>query len=218
MAYFKTWRDRRRNSWKGVFYDARRLWKGQRGHALLYDYMNLPEGAVVFDFGGHKGDWADMVLNQQPDSTIHLFEPHPGFAAGLRDKYRAEDRVKVYDYALGPDDGKLTLPDEKTAPLVGADHDKGITADLVAVARFFDTFDIPRIDLMKMNIHGGEYDLLPALVDTGVMGRIGRLQVQFHLFSEEMIDMREAIRAELEDTHDCTWCYPFVWEEWQLRG
>ena len=218
MASFKKWRDRRKNPWKGVFYDAFSAWRGERGQARLYDYIDLPEGAVVFDMGGYKGEWADLVLNQQPDCTIHLFEPHPGFAADLRAKYREDARVRVYDYALGGRDGKLQLSDNKNASSAVAAGDKGLSADLVAAERFFATFGIPGIDLMKINTEGGEYDLLPALIDGGFITRIDRLQVQFHLFEEAMIDRRDAIRAGLEHSHDCAWEYPFVWEEWRRRS
>lgn len=194
-----------------MYYDALRLWRGERGHTLLFDYMDLPEGGVVFDFGGDDGKWADTVLDQQPDCTIHLFEPHPRKAATLRDKYREDDRVKVYDYALGSAEGKLPLPE---ASVSGVEA----TVDVVAVKRFFATFDIPQIDLVRLNIGGAEYDLIPALVRAGIMARIRRMQVQFHLQGESQIADRDEIRIGMEASHDCAWCYPFIWEEWRLRA
>lgn len=193
-----------------MYYDALRLWRGERGHTLLFDYMDLREGGVVFDFGGDDGKWADTVLDQQPDCTIHLFEPHPRKAATLRDKYREDDRVKVYDYALGSAEGKLPLPE---ASVSGVEA----TVDVVAVKRFFATFDIPQIDLVRLNIGGAEYDLIPALVRAGIMARIRRMQVQFHLQGESQIADRDEIRIGMEASHDCAWCYPFIWEEWRLR-
>ena len=210
MDALKNWRDRREHPWKDVYYDALRLWRGERGHTLLYDYMNVPEGGTVFDFGGDKGNWADIVLNQQPDCTIHLFEPHPRKAANLRDKYRQEDRVKVYDYALGSAEGKLPLPE---ASVSGVEA----TVDVVSVKRYFDTFDFPQIDLVKFDIGGAEYDLIPALMRAGIMRRIRRMQIKFHLKGESQISDREDIRASLQNSHDCPWCYPFIWEEWRLR-
>lgn len=210
MDVLKNWRDRREHPWKDAYYDALRLWRGERGHTLLYDYMDVPEGGTVFDFGGGKGEWADIVLDQQPDCTIHLFEPHPRKAANLRDKYRADDRVKVYDYTLGSAEGKLPLPE---ASVSGVEA----TVDVVAVKRYFDTFDIPQIDLVKFDIGGAEYDLLPALMRARIMPRIRRMQIKFHLKGESQIGDREDIRATLQHSHHCPWCYPFIWEEWRLR-
>lgn len=210
MDVLKNWRDRRQHPWKDVYYDALRLWRGERGHTLLYDYISVPIGGTVFDFGGGKGEWADIVLIQQPDCTIHLFEPHPRKAADLRDKYRQDDRVKVYDYTLGSAEGKLPLPEESVSGIEA-------TVDVVAVKRYFDTFDFPHIDLVKFNIGGAEYDLLPALMRAGILPRIQRMQVQFHLKGESQIADREDIRAAMQASHDCAWCYPFIWEEWRLR-
>ncbi|WP_412506922.1 FkbM family methyltransferase [Roseovarius sp. SYSU LYC5161] len=218
MASFKKWRDRRRNPWKGVFYDAFKAWKRENGPGRLYDYGDLPAGAVVLDFGAYKGEWADIVLGQQPDCHLHLFEPHPGFAAALVTKYAGDARVTVHDHALGRRAGALTLSDAENASSAVADHDKGVEARVVSAADFFAGGHFPRIDLVKMNIEGGEYDLLPALIETGVIRRIARLQVQFHLFAERMVPMRDAIRNDLDRTHECAWCYPFVWEEWRQTG
>lgn len=210
LDVLRNWQDRRENPWKDVYYDALRLWRGERGHTLLHDYMDLPEGGTVFDFGGNEGKWADMVLNQQPDCTIHLFEPHPRKAASLRNKYRDDDRVKVYDYALGSAEAKLPLPE---ASISGVET----TVDVVSVRRYFDTFDFPQIDLVKLNIGGAEYDLIPALSRAGILQNINRLQVTFHLKGESQIADRDDIRAGLSASHDCAWCYPFIWEEWRRR-
>ncbi len=210
MEALRNWQDRREHPWKDVYYDALRLWRGERGHTLLYDYMDLPEGGTVFDLGGDNGNWAEVVLNQQPDCTIHLFEPHPRKAATLRGTYREDDRVKVYDYALGSAEGKLPLPE---ASVSGVEA----TVDVVSVKRYFETFDFPVIDLMKLNIGGAEYDLLPALMRAGILQRTKRLQIQFHLKGESQIADRDDIRAGMAASHDCPWSYPFIWEEWRLR-
>ncbi|WP_371223833.1 FkbM family methyltransferase [Roseovarius sp. 2305UL8-3] len=217
MASLKKWLDRRRNPWRGAHYDAMKAWKRENAAARLYDYTALPSGGVVFDMGGFKGEWADMVLDQQPDAVIHLFEPHPRFADELRAKFDADERVTVYPVALGSADGEMLISDAGDASSSVADNGEGAPAEVIAVSRFFADRDIPRIDLMKVNIEGGEYDLLPALVSAGVIGRIDRLQVQFHLFEEALMAERDSIRAMLEKTHECVWCYPFVWEEWRLK-
>ncbi len=76
----------------------------------------------------------------------------------------------------------------------------------------------PLIDLAKVNIEGGEYDLLPAFDEAGVLPRLRMLQVQFHLFAPADIERRNAIRATLSRTHNCDWSYDFVWEQWSLKG
>ncbi|MFU1476589.1 FkbM family methyltransferase [Roseovarius sp. C7] len=217
MASLKKWLDRRRNPWKGVFYDAFKRWKQENGPARLYDYKGLPTGAVVLDIGAFRGEWSDLILAAQPDCTIHAFEPHPGFARELREKYAGDTRVIVHECALGSAPGTLRLSDAGDASSSVAAHDRAFEAPIVSVESFFADHPLPRIDLAKINIEGGEYDLLPALVTTGQIAAITRLQVQFHLFEPGLAAARDDIRANLDKTHDCVWAYPFVWEEWQLR-
>jgi FkbM family methyltransferase len=218
MASFKRWLDRRRNPWKAPFHDAFRQWKRDRGDNRLFDYGTLPEGAVAFDLGGYRGDWTARVLTQQPAAHVHVFEPHPAFAGDLRARFAGDDRVEVHAFALGGQDGALALSDAGDASSALSGPDAQITGEVRSVSRFFDERDVPRIDLMKMNIEGGEYDLLPALIAAGVIGRIRRLQVQFHLFEPALAAARDDIRTRLRQTHDCAWEYPFVWEEWRLKS
>jgi FkbM family methyltransferase len=218
MASFRRWLDGRKNPWRKPQYRAYTQWKKQNGPQRLYAYEDLPESPVVFDFGGFKGEWSDIVLRQAPDAKIEVFEPHPGFAADLARKFKDMPRVSTHDFALGSKTETLRLSDEGDASSAVATHERSFDAKFISVAEFFSTFGRGDIDLVKINIEGGEYDLLPALIDADLMSNIARLQVQFHLFEPEMKDLRDAIRARLEETHDCVWCYPFVWEEWRRRA
>jgi len=216
MASLKKWLDRRRNPWKGVFYDAFHKWRQEGGQKRLFDYSWLQDGAVVLDFGGFRGEWSEMVLGFA-DCTCHVFEPHPRFAADIKTRFADKPNVIVHDFALGSENGTLKLSDEGDASSSVAAHGKSFDAPIRAVAGFFDQNDLPDIALAKINIEGGEYDLLPALIDTGAIRNIDRLQIQFHLFAPEFVEMRDSIRKELAKTHDCAWSYPFVWEEWHRR-
>ncbi len=217
MASLKKWLDRRKNPWKGVFYDAFKAWRRDNAAERLKAYADLPPEPTVFDFGGYKGEWTDIVLADAPDAKVHIFEPHPRFAKALEVKYDGKFRITVHPFALGSKADTMKLSDADNASSAVAEGGGDIEAPIHAVQEFFEAHDIPAIELMKMNIEGGEYDLLPALIDSGVMARVGKLQVQFHLFDEGFIAKRDAIRETLSTTHDCAWVYPFVWEEWRRR-
>ena len=218
MASFKRWLERRRNPWKGVFFDAFKDWRRDGGQARLTDYADLSAGDVVFDVGAFKGEWTDTVLRHQPDAQMHLFEPHPGFVSALRNKFEGRENVHIHDLAIGSTTGTMMLSDAGDASSSVADHGKAFEARTLSVTDFFAQTPVTSIALMKVNIEGGEYDLLPALIASGDIAKVARLQVQFHLFEPGMTALRDAIRADLEKTHDCVWCYPFVWEEWRLRA
>jgi hypothetical protein len=71
------------------------------------------------------------------------------------------------------------------------------------------------IDLMKINIEGGEYELLERLIGSGIVQRCAHIQVQFHSFVPNARDRRARIREMLGATHRVTYEYEFVWEDWQ---
>jgi FkbM family methyltransferase len=179
-------------------------------------FNGIGNGSIVFDFGGFEGNWAAEIRSIY-DATVHIFEPHPTFAQKIRERFEQDPSVIVYDFALGRSKGSLTLSDEGDASSSLRDATRTVTGHIQSVHDFFKLTPIKKIDLMKINIEGGEYDLLPALADAGLMGKIEILQIQFHLFSKLDIERREEIREVLLRTHECNWSYDFVWEQWTRR-
>jgi len=212
----KSWLRQRREPWTKVFYTAFRQWRADRMEATRMEFAELGPGSVVFDVGGFKGNWA-ADIHDRYGARIHIFEPHPVFAEEIRSRFHGNDAIVTHEFALGQSEGHLTLSDDGDASSSFRNAENTVTGRIEHVERFFAKADIPRIDLVKVNIEGGEYELLPALEEAGIMPRIGVLQVQFHLFSADDIPRREAIRTMLAKTHSCDWSYEFVWEQWSLR-
>ncbi len=217
MASLNRWLEHRRNPWKGVFFDAFRQWRRDDGVQRLNDLSFLRDGDTVLDFGGFRGEWTAAALRQAKVSA-HIFEPHPGFASALKTRFARQENVHVHDCALGRANGTMTLSDAGDASSSVAEADRGFDVQVIDARDFFDAHDLHDVALAKINIEGGEYDLLPALTGSGTIAAIARLHVQFHLFAPEFEARREAVRAGLRDTHDCLWEYPFVWEAWQRRA
>ena len=70
---------------------------------------------------------------------------------------------------------------------------------------------------MKINIEGGEYDLLEHLIETGFVKNIFDLQIQFHDFIPNARGRMENIQKKLKKTHKLSYQYEFVWESWKLK-
>jgi FkbM family methyltransferase len=212
----KDWLRQRREPWSKVFYTAFRQWRADKMEPRRMRFEGLAPGAVVFDVGGFQGNWA-ADMHERYGARVHVFEPHPRFCQQIRDRFQGEPEIVLHDFALGSAEGTLTLSDDGDASSSFRKASATVAGRVEPVATFFAHEDIPVIDVMKMNIEGGEYDLLPALLDAGILPRIKVLQVQFHLFEAADIARRDAIRARLAQTHDCDWSYDFVWEQWSRR-
>jgi len=205
-----------RNPYLKVFYRAYDRWKQDQRKTLRYEFPSLTPDSIVFDIGGFKGEWTDTI-HERFGSTVHIFEPHPRFAKTLAEKYKDNEKIIVHAFALGSADCKLNLSDAGDASSAVSGAPAPVRGEVVDVARYLRGFQHPRIEVAKINIEGGEYDLLPAIIAAGEMRRFALLQIQFHLFEEANIAMRNSIVENLAKTHKQDWCYEFVWEQWSLR-
>lgn len=180
-------------------------------------YAGLKPGDVVLDVGGYHGDWAER-MTELYGVSVHAFEPHPRFIALMKSRFEGRDDVHVHGFAIGAQAGTLNLSDDENASSALVTSGPTVSGDIRPVADVFTELKLGHIAVVKMNIEGGEYDLLPALIETGLIKQIDRLTVQFHKYSDVQIVARDAIRTGLAETHDCVWDYPFIWEEWVRKA
>ncbi|MDG1998048.1 MAG: FkbM family methyltransferase [Amylibacter sp.] len=211
MHYYRLWRD----PWRKVFWSAYYKFRADNGEARRMDLSFLESNDVVFDFGGFKGEWALHAFNHN-GPTVHVFEPHPTFAAAIAERFKDNNKIISHALALGTADGTLDLSDDGDASSALTTRENAVTGRVQKAADFLAKLE-PPVALAKLNIEGGEYDLLPALDQADWLRHIVKLQIQFHIYSEDDIARRDAIHRTLEKTHTCDWEYPFVWEQWTLR-
>lgn len=192
---------------------AMKGWRRDRGEELRYRFADLRTDSVVVDLGGFRGDWTRRMFERY-GCFVHVFEPHPGFASELTGLFADNPRITVHPIALAAEDGWFELSDLGDASSAFRQGEAMVRCRSVEAAAYLREQGIGRIDAMKINIEGGEFDLLPHLIATGAIASIATLQVQFHRLGEDSPARREAIVRGLEPTHRQSWCYPFVWEEW----
>lgn len=84
-----------------------------------------------------------------------------------------------------------------------------------SITEFISLNNINKIDLMKINIEGGEYDLLDSLVKSQkIINSVNTLLIQFHDFIPDAEKKRNVIQEKLSTTHQKVFDYPFIWEKW----
>lgn len=188
--------------------------KGDR--TLRLDYF-LNENSVVFDLGGYKGEFAGAIYNKYR-SSIFVFEPIERFYNIIIDKFKDEDKVKPYNFGLAGRDQKLNISMTDDASSVFVKSKKTEVIQLKSIIDFINEKAIKHIDLIKINIEGGEYEVLESLIEYGMLNRFTDIQVQFHDFIIPNAKERmQNIQKELAKTHRLTYQYEFVWENWTLK-
>lgn len=180
------------------------------------NYNDLNKNSIVFDLGGFKGQWASDIFAQYLCS-IYIFEPHPIFASDIAKRFEQNEKIKLFQFGLGAKDSTISLATSAESTSMFKKGKDQVPAQLICAKTFLDTNKFKKIDLMKINIEGGEYDLLDHLIEIDWISSIKNIQIQFHNFVPNAEQRMLQIQNELSKTHNVTYSYKFFWENWTLK-
>lgn len=180
------------------------------GMRLLLE-LDLPSQAYVLDFGGYHGDFSASI-QARDFARIDIFEPVQTFSEIIERRFVDDNRIQVHTYAIGKTSRRELFTIDASASGRSDDGDVDVEFREAGVLR-----EIPSdfFDLAKINIEGGEYELIESLDEINYLRRIGIILVQFHNFNGE--DFGEA-RFTLAKTHMPVWQFDYVWERWDLKA
>lgn len=194
-----------------------KTWDKNVHEKLRYEY-NLDEYSIIFDLGGYEGQWTSEIFSRYCPAAVYVFEPVQEFAEAIQHRFRKNPRIHVFAYGLGSRDEQQHLSLSANSSSVFIEGPNKETVTIKRADDFFKDHGISHIDLMKINIEGGEYDLLEHLLKTGFVRNIQNIQVQFHDFVPDARARMEAIQTELKKTHHTTYAHEFVWENWECNS
>lgn len=188
---------------------------GDTTYRLNYTLNNE---SVVFDLGGYHGDFAHAIL-EKFNCKVYIFEPVPDFYKICTTRFEKNPNVTCFNFGLSDKNETLDISlDENSSSFFN--HNKNLhktTVKLQSINDFIKRNNITRVDLLKINIEGGEFNVIPALIQSDNITKIRFLQVQFHNFIENAHIKRKKIREDLSLTHSEMWNFEFVWESWALK-
>lgn len=186
--------------------------KGDNTHSLDHEHLN--KESLVIDFGGYTGEWAQQIFDRY-GCFIEIYEPGSSFAQEIKERFKDHlgSKIIVKEVAVGLFDGKANMFIAGPASIVKK-SDEG-QVQVVSAASIFSN---RKVDLLKMNIEGGEYDAFESLFRNNLISNITSILVQFHPVDDMSIEKYNAIASQLSKTHQCVFRYPFIWEKWDLRN
>jgi len=196
-------------------WDSHSRWNSENGdntHRLNY---NLTDNSIVFDLGGYKGEWSEQIINKY-NSYIYIFEPVKEFYNIIIEKFRNNDKVKVYHFGLGDIDttSQILLDGDTSSHILKSDNNSE-TIKIVSINKFIKENNISNVDLVKINIESAEYVLIESLIESNNLDKFKNIQVQFHTFIPDCVERRDSIRYHLSKTHKLTYDFTFIWENWE---
>lgn len=189
-------------------------WVTDNGDETLLAKYPLNSNSTVVDIGGYKGFFSDKIISLY-DPSIFILEPINKYFRLLKNKYKDNKKVKVYNFGLSDknsykniylsDDGSSLIKKSKALEKVR----------LVDCLTFIKKFK--SVDLISLNIEGSEYKVLERLVSTNLIKRLKFLQVQFHNFVPNAKELRTQIVKKISRTHKKRYSYPFIWESFESK-
>ncbi|OGU61531.1 MAG: hypothetical protein A2V66_00480 [Ignavibacteria bacterium RBG_13_36_8] len=124
----------------------------------------------VAEVGVYKPETANILGFIEEGTLCSLFEANPQLAKEITDKFSAKYNVKVYPYAICGFDGKTRLYDAASSSFLETIdaspailHDGYIKKDEKTIeveARRFSHFDAGDIDILSIDVEGGEWDVI----------------------------------------------------------
>jgi FkbM family methyltransferase len=193
------------------------LWFANRGdktHRLNYD---LIDSSIVFDLGGYEGQWSSDIFSKY-GCNLFVFEPCKDFAKDIEWRFKKNNKIRVFPFGLSDKNKEENLSISGDSSSLYIKEGKFTKIELLKASEFIENNQIGKIDLMKINIEGSEYDLLEHLIDSNKITIIDNIQVQFHIFLPDSEIRMLNIQKSLALTHTLTYQYKYVWENWQRKA
>lgn len=196
-------------------------WNKINGDSTLRVEYNLDVNSVVFDVGGFEGNWSAEIFARY-GSQIFIFEPYPPYVSILSKRFGSNSCISIIPAGLGAKDENVTFYGggdwsstfERTDTL---NFVLNYEVQILDILKFIEIKSISKIDLLKINIEGGEYELLERIVEGPLINSICNIQVQFHNLGEDYFVRMRRIQEKLSKTHRLTYSYEFLWENWLLK-
>lgn len=150
---------------------------------------------IYVDLGANIGDTVDAFARKNPAWDIYAFEPNPALAERLRARFKSQPRISIVDAAAAAADGtaqfylgmdsdqsSTLLTDKKHVPNWRVDYSRAETVRTVDFAQWLAANTKPGDKIIvKMDIEGAEYDVLEKLIRSGLLRRIRKLKVEWHV-------------------------------------
>jgi FkbM family methyltransferase len=213
------------------------------GKRLLFLEHVFDPGDPILFIGGNTGEDLKYLLQKIPGVTVYIFEPLELYANYLKETYKDNPLVRVFNVGMGSGDGSAcfgvdgqngdatmqikdtfsAVSDVSAVSGAGSGASGNIECAKVVNASRFVLEDLSSPTgrfAVHMNCEGCEYDVLDSWVGSGVIRLISSLQFASHAV-EWVPDVKDRycrLRDTLAHTHDIDFSEAWCWERWLPLG
>ena len=187
-------------------------------------FFKVEEGDIVFDVGSSVGPFTHFIKEQKPEK-IYCFEPHPVLYKDLVSNV-LEDNVICTNKAIGSIDGSFDTHGLFNAEINETCSDENLrTVPSVKFSTFIKENNITKIDFLKSDCEGGEYDIFTDENMDWIRKNVRKIAGEWHLSTPEQKEkfrkfrdtyLREFPKHEIQsiDYVDMKWA---LWDDWFIE-
>ena len=165
--------------------DARARWYGNHYGGFYAVEPQNARDAVVYSVGIGQDVSFDQAIHKAWGCTVHAVDPTPKSQRWLA-RQKGLDFIQFKPYGLGSSDGPATfyLPESDKAtsgsltPSVNPQLNRPVEVQLRTLSSLMKEWGHARIDVLKMDIEGAEYEVLPEVLQSGV--EVDQILIEFH--------------------------------------
>jgi FkbM family methyltransferase len=138
--------------------------------------------ATIIDIGANKGQFSLASRAMMPNARIHAFEPLPAAADLYASLFAGDPLTQLHRVALGDnertasfyvtnrqDSSSLLKPGHKQQLAFGVEAESEIQVTVKPIDAVIDVDALPKPILMKIDVQGGELDVLKGVSSIGAI-------------------------------------------------
>lgn len=188
--------------------------------SILYKNLEISPEDLVLVVGAFHGD---SICHWRAFHQCRVVgvEPINAFFKKAKNRFQHDEKVKIFNFGLGNQKCEKSFSLQSDATGAFLEHNNVTEKQTVQIedARwFFNYFLKEKPKVMEINIEGGEYELVPRLLESVAPGLLpDTLLIQMHKISDSDFENRNTLQVVLEANYVKKFDYPWVWERWDLR-
>ena len=157
----------------------------------FYTRYGVPvqDGWNVVDIGAGLGDFSIYAAYGRPGTKVYAFEPFPGSFLLLNENIEQNGIKNIFPFqqAVWGTAGELTLDLSVGEPLQFSSQEvvvepakaKKIKVDAITLADVLSQQPLDRVDLLKLDCEGAEYEILMKAPDE-TLAKVQRIVMEYH--------------------------------------